>query len=65
MESNGSNLVDIRSILVLLTQYLNRTTDSERVFFALEISRIFSNFSNMEIPSEQKNDHPKLKVKLI
>ena len=56
------NLVDIKSILFLLTQYLNRSTEAERVFFALEISRIFA---IMDRPKTTESEPPRGKVKMV
>jgi len=57
MESK-SNLLDLKSVLWLLEKFLRNATDEERVFFGLEINRIFLNL-------QSEPDKIKKKVKLV
>ena len=52
-----SNLVDLKSVLWLLERFLRNATEEERLYFGLEVNRIFLNF--------QSDPKPEGKVKLV
>lgn len=58
--SEKSNLIDLKSILWLLEKFLRNATDEERIFFGLEVNRIFLN-----LQSEPEQSKVKKKAKLV
>jgi len=53
-----SNLLDLKSVMWLLEKFLRNASDEERVFFGLEVNRIFLNL-------QSEPDKIKKKVKLV
>ena len=41
-----SNLIDLKSVLWLLERFLRNATEEERLYFGLEVNRIFLNFQS-------------------
>ena len=64
MKDEG-NLVDLKDIMFLLNQYLNRATEKERLYFALEVSRMKYNFDVSRPTEEPTVPKPKKKVKMV
>lgn len=63
---NKSNLVDIKSICFILSQYLRGATKKEQLWFSLEVNRMLSKFVSDDEPTEPKPKTPlKERVKLV